>query len=76
VGVFCYLHVRAYTQYKLKNEFGPLPEKAIFFVERDAMASFSPLRHVERKIPTRAPVKSDRRSSPEGTRSALDGHSE
>jgi hypothetical protein len=40
------------------------------------MAFFSPLASGSETIPIRAPVKSDRRSSPEVTRSALDGHSE
>ena len=41
----------------------------LFPLREDAMAFFSPLRLGGQKIPLRAPVKSDRRSSPEGTRS-------
>jgi hypothetical protein len=58
-----------YAICKLKNEFALYPRKNFFFVERDAMASFSPLRLGGSLILKLAPVKSDRRSSPEVTRS-------
>ena len=52
-----------YAICKLKNEFADLPTLNSFFIERDAMAFFSPLRLGSPLIPILAPVKSGRRPS-------------